>query len=82
MELKASNLQIKKSLNGDTELIFSVADKDNQIAKLISEDTTLKEFIKLKFEKWREKRSIDANAYMWVLLGNIAKHERDRKSVV
>jgi hypothetical protein len=75
MELKANNLQIKKSLNGDTELIFSVADKDNKIAKLISEDTTLKEFIKLKFEKWREKRSLDANAYMWVLLGKIAEHE-------
>ena len=75
MELKAKNLEIKKSLNGDTELIFSVADKDNKIAKLISEDTTLKEFIKLKFEKWRKKRSLDANAYMWVLLGNIAKHE-------
>jgi len=75
MELKANNLQIKKSLNGDTELIFSVADKDNKIAKLISEDATLKEFIKLKFEKWREKRSLDANAYMWVLLGKIAEHK-------
>ncbi len=75
MELKASNLQIKKSLNGDTELIFSVADKDNKIAQAISEDNTLKEFIRLKFNKWREKRSLDANAYMWVLLGNIAKHK-------
>lgn len=75
MELKASNLQIKKSLNGDTELIFSVADKDNQIAKLTSEDTTLKEYIRLQFAKWREKRSLDANAYMWVLLGKIAKHK-------
>jgi hypothetical protein len=75
MELKASNLQIKKSLNGDTELIFSVADKDNKIAKLISEDSTLKGFIRLKFKKWREKRSLDANAYMWVLLGKIAEHE-------
>ena len=75
MELKAKKLEIKKSLNGDTELIFSVADKDNKIAKLISEDTTLKEFIRLEFKKWREKRSLDANAYMWVLLDKIAKHK-------
>lgn len=73
MELKASNLQIKKSLNGDTELIFSVADKDNKIAKLISEDTTLKEFIRLRFEKWRNKRSLNANAYFHLLVNKIAE---------
>lgn len=73
MELKAKKLEIKKSLNGDTELIFSVADKDNQIAKLISEDATLKEFIRLKFEKWRNKRSLNANAYFHLLVNKIAE---------
>ncbi len=75
MQLKASNLQIRKSLNGDTELIFSVADKDNSIAKAISEDNSLKGDIRLDFKKWRERRSLDANAYMWVLLGKIAEHK-------
>lgn len=75
MKIKANNLTIKKSFEGDTELIFSVADKNNKIAKLISEDTTLKGDISLEFKKWRERRSLDANAYMWVLLGKISKHK-------
>lgn len=75
MELKAKSLAIKKSLNGDSEFIFTVSDKDNKIANAVSEDVSLKDEIKLSFKKWRNKRSLDANAYMWVLLGKISKHK-------
>ncbi len=75
MELKAKNLTVKKSLNGDSELTFTVADKDNSVAKAISENNTLKGDIRLTFIKWYNRRSLDANGYLWVLLNAISKHD-------
>lgn len=75
MEFKASNLTIRKTLDGNTELSFTIEDKNNNVAKLVSQDETLKDDIKLEFKKWRNKRSLDANGYLWVLLGKMAEHK-------
>lgn len=38
--------------------------------------------LKINLKKWRNKRSLTANAYYWVLVGKIAEHIEQPQSVV
>ena len=38
--------------------------------------------LEISVKKWREKRSLDANAYLWVLIGKIADALRESKEEI
>ncbi len=61
-----------------TELTFTLTGKQRLVLEL--EDDFRKKFAELKdhdvrveIKKWRKKRSLDANAYAWVLIDKIAQ---------
>lgn len=63
-------------LTGQTTITLSVNEKSalNEIAKIKDVDK-----LKIKAAKYREKRSLDANALLWVCLGQIAESIRADK---
>ena len=62
--------------NGQIVLSFAV-DSDAGLTELMQGD-----LLDIKVEKHREKRSLDANAYMWVLIDKLAKKIGEPKSAV
>lgn len=69
MEMKADkNPRIALTLDGRAEITFTT-DKASAIALEALKD---KELL-VKVASFREKRSISQNAYMWVLIGQLAK---------
>ena len=73
MEIKAKLKNVYENIIDDcTEAVFEVPTKE--IAKLRGQE------VRLKVTKWSEKRSLDANAYLWVLctkLGEALKTSKD-----
>lgn len=57
-------------LSGELHITFSVNEKANVKAEYDKIKDVKK--LKVKVDKYREKRSLDANAYMWVLLQKMA----------
>jgi len=68
MELKAKLKNVYQNIADDcTEAVFQIPSRD--IAKLIGKD------VRLSLTEWREKRSLDANAYFYVLVNKIAQKQ-------
>lgn len=62
------------------QVTFNATDQDdNALSKLIK---LSKSKVNFTFKKHREKRSLDANAYAWVLIGKIADVLREDKEAV
>lgn len=71
MQAKLSNIHILRDFSGKWRLEATV--EADQVKPLQSFLDTLKDrFASAKLEVWREKRSLDANAYCWKLLSMIA----------
>ena len=69
MESKARLLDIAKDWkSGKFRLTFEVDTFLPNMADAIADVC-----LRLSVKKWKEKRSLDANAYMWVLLGKMAQ---------
>ena len=68
MECKAKLIDVSRGLIGGFRLTFSTDDDIRQSLEAL-EGTDLR----LNAQKWREKRSKDANAYFFVLVGKIAQ---------
>ena len=66
MKFKANKIDLKKLLNGQTEIVLTCEDTKNT---LISElNTHIKHFsgeLEVSIEKWRNKRSNNHNALFW-----------------
>lgn len=78
-----NNISFKALESGETEVSFVVdkltyREKTNVRAALEEAGDTLT----LSISKYREKRSKDANAYMWVLLQKLANERGQRKTEV
>lgn len=78
---KATVKEITYNGDGTANLVFAVSAPDCKAVKGFIEktensrkngDLAAKQSFELKIAKWREKRSEDANAYMWQLLDKIA----------
>lgn len=78
---KATVKEITYNGDGTANLVFAVSAPDCKAVKGFIEKTensrkngdfAAKQSFELKIAKWREKRSEDANAYMWQLLEKIA----------
>ena len=73
--MRANKIDFSVDYNGTSKLTFSVKDKvsaETLFLKLKDETD-----IDLQADKHREKRSLNANAYMWVLVGKLAKALRN-----
>lgn len=69
----------------DNKLIFTLKTDFSNIEGLEDEMKSLFETekgVKVEMSIWREKRSLNANAYCWVLLDAIAKKQRTTKEEV
>lgn len=68
MEIKAKLYDVSRDLSGGYRLTFTTNEDIRQSLEAL-EGTDLR----LNAQKWREKRSKDANAYFFVLVGKIAQ---------
>ena len=70
MECKAYVKDISRDIRSNrTNLLIAVEGADLSFIENIRQDIALR----LKLVKWHEKRSLDANAYAWVLMSKIAE---------
>lgn len=78
MRVKAKRLDIRKALNGDTELTFSISDKNNKLLNNLSANKTLQNSeLELAIDKWRDKRSRGHNALFWDMCKYLSDHIND-----
>lgn len=78
MKLKAKNLDIKKLMNGNTELTVEVDDKQNRLISQINDHKQLfNSELELSIDKWRNKRSGGHNRLFWDMCGELADHIND-----
>lgn len=70
MRVQANYKGASRSLTGDLNITFSVDDDSNLINELEGLKT---EDLALEVSKYRNKRSVSANAYLWKLCDMIAK---------
>lgn len=78
MRVKALNFNIKKLLNGNTELTFEINDKQNKFANQISSEKTFKDTqLELQIEKFYNKRSLGHNKLFWDMCGYLSEHIND-----
>lgn len=78
MEVKAKYHSLSTDSTGKTLITFEV-EKDyiftvkGCVASFVGLTTRGKEWLRITFKEWREKRSLDANAYAWLLMDKLAK---------
>ena len=64
------------------ELLVTLAMNEDYSAKKMIDDLKSHEKLDLKIDKHREKRSLNANAYAWQLIGKIGNATRESKEEV
>lgn len=75
--IKVTDPQVVTQYKAGARISFAVPADQLTAAKLLADE--LREgTISLECKKWRNRRSVDANAYMWVLVDKIAKATKQR----
>ena len=75
--IKVSDPQVIQQYRSGARISFAIPNDQLTAAKLLADE--LKEgAISLECKKWRNRRSLDANAYCWVLIDKIAQKTRQR----
>lgn len=73
--IKVSDPQVQKVYRSGARISFAIPEDQLTAAKLLADE--LREgAISLECKKWRNRRSLDANAYMWTLVDKIAQKTR------
>lgn len=67
MEIKAKIKNIYQNLIDDCTEVVIQTDDPKKLKELLGKE------LRVKLTKWSEKRSLDANAYLWVLVTELAK---------
>ena len=63
MKLKANKFELKKTVDGDTEVILTIDDKKNIIFKRLKENKALNNTVlEVELNKFRVKRKVEHNA--------------------
>lgn len=70
MQIKASNIRLQFTEDGKTEYILTTNER-HDIADLKTHVAKGK-YLAAEVKPWREKRSLDSNAYFWLLLSKMA----------
>lgn len=70
--IKVSDPRVSQEYRSGARISFAIEDGQLTAAKLLADE--LREgAISLDCKRWKQKRSLDANAYMWVLVDKIAQ---------
>lgn len=78
MQVRAKNLDIKRLINGNTELTFEVEDKSGNIAKnLTNQSKLLNSELELNIDKYSPKRSLNHNRLFWDMCNELSNHIND-----
>ena len=78
MKFKADKLELKKLINGNTEISLEIEDKKNQlISQLNTQKQGFSSGIEVVIDKWRNKRSLGHNRLFWDMCGYLAEHIND-----
>jgi hypothetical protein len=79
MIVELEDVKVFPGARPTVQVTFTTDRDDNALNKLIK---LIKSKVNFTFKKYREKRSLDANAYAWVLIGKIADVLREDKEKV
>lgn len=72
MKIKAENLEARLTLAGDMEITLHVS-RESRAAVKEAIDELRDKPLTVEVKPWRAKRSLEANAYAWVLIDRIAE---------
>ena len=79
--IKVTDPKVIQEYRSGARISFAIPNDQLTAAKLLADE--LKEgAISLECKKWRNRRSLDANAYCWVLIDKIAQKTRQRPADV
>lgn len=75
--IKVSDPQVIQQYRSGARISFAIPSDQLLHAKLLADELREGE-ISLECKKWRNRRSLDANAYMWTLVDKIAQKTRQK----
>lgn len=79
--IKVSDPRVTQEYRSGARISFAI-ENDQLIAAKLMADELREGAISLDCKKWRQKRSYDANAYLWVLIDKIAQKTRQKPADV
>lgn len=78
MKFKAINIELKKLMNGDTEIVLTCRDTRNTlISELNAQKQRISGDIEVSLDKWKNKRSLNHNALFWDMCTELSNHIND-----
>ncbi len=75
MKFKAQKLEIKKLLDGNTEIVLEVDDKQDIVSTQIK--SLVRDELEVDITKWRKRRSLNHNRLFWDMCNHLAKSIND-----
>jgi hypothetical protein len=72
MKLKADSIDARLTLSGDMEITLRVS-RESRAAAKGGIDELRDKTLSVEVKQWRERRSLEANAYAWVMIDKIAE---------
>ena len=72
MIIQANNIRLQYTESGDAEIVLSTTEKRIDISRL-KEIINKGKSLKVEVKEYRKNRSLDANAYLWVLCQKLAE---------
>lgn len=79
--IKVTDPRVTQEYRSGARISFAI-EKDQLIAAKLLADELREGAISLDCKKWRQRRSYDANAYLWVLIDKIAQKTRQKPADV
>lgn len=79
--IKVTDPKVIQEYRSGSRISFAIPSDQLTAAKLLADELREGE-ISLECKKWRQRRSLDANAYMWTLVDKIAKKTRQKPADV
>lgn len=75
--IKVTDPRVTQEYRSGARISFAIPSDQLTAAKLLADELREGE-ISLECKRWRNRRSLDANAYMWELVGKIAQKTRQK----
>ena len=81
MKLKADSIDARLTLSGDMEITLRVV-RESRAAARGGIDELRDKTLSVEVKQWRERRSLEANAYAWVMIDKIAEATKQGRTEV
>ena len=75
MKFKAQKLEIKKLLDGNTEIVLEVEDKQDTVSTQIK--SLVRDELEVDITKWRKRRSLNHNRLFWDMCNHLTESIND-----